>query len=582
MSGNTKSHQTTTEDDQPVELHPPVDDDGWYASQVRDWVSVSPELSDSAIRLYLIMRALVIDKRGPVRKLTLWELCHLLPAKPVGPGERPAPSSVSRIRGLLRQLTLIGLVTTPEGHRLTTSSRALAAGRGLRIRINLMPVKGYQGPRNVFDALDDVRGAAEQSAQRARARELKLAAEKRAQKAADSAGQISDPPTPGQKSSPLGQISDPSGPKSDPHPGGDLQDRVPPLSPPAQFSLSDLPPASVRPSVRVEDAQDGRMDGRGSGIERDQEHEPEQTGTSATAADAAPEDKTAAKAGGAPLLGSVQAVDASPGVALLTTCAGESPAVAAALVQGNFLRDQGLTVTGLMDLGWQEAMVRQVVLTPMPNKVERTESAVIAGRLRKLAGMAVPPAPSGMTPAVPQQAPAPVYGREDQSGAKHWEDAPTPTPPSWAELQEQHDHLRHGIDRDRWCEGDDKLCPTLAVVGETMCAAHLGWPMCSGVSSPCTRRTRDGQHCPTCQEQAFHIRVAEALPVPETEDGTCPGHNRPCGGSVVIGGGGLCPRCRIAAQQDRDMLQQEWQASLVEATAAAEAAEALEGAPAPF
>ncbi|MFE1522328.1 hypothetical protein ACFW9I_37265 [[Kitasatospora] papulosa] len=135
------------------------------------------------------MRALVIDKRGPVRKLTLWELCHLLPAKPVAPGERPSPSSVSRIRGLLRQLTLIGLVTTPEGHRLTTSSRALAAGRGLRIRINLMPVKGYQGPRNVFDALDDVRGAAEQSARRARARELKLAAEKREQKATEAAGE---------------------------------------------------------------------------------------------------------------------------------------------------------------------------------------------------------------------------------------------------------------------------------------------------------------------------------------------------------------------------------------------------------
>lgn len=578
MSGNTKSHQTTTEGAQPVELHPPVDDDGWYASQVRDWVSVSPELSDSAIRLYLIMRALVIDKRGPVRKLTLWELCHLLPAKPVGPGEKPAPSSVSRIRGLLRQLTLIGLVTTPEGHRLTTSSRALAAGRGLRIRINLMPVKGYQGPHNVFDALDDVRDAAEQSAQRARARELKLAAEKRALKAADPAGQISDPLSPGQKSSPLGQISDPPGQKSDPHSGGDLQDRVPPLSPPAQFSRSVVPPASVRPSVQVEGAQSGWMDGRGGGVDRDQEHEPAQAGVSAAVAYAAPEDKAAARAEGAPVLGSVQAVDASPGVALLTTCAGESLAVAAALVQGHFLRDQGLTVTGLLELGWQEAMVRQVVLTPMPATLERTESAVIAGRLRKLAGMPVPPAPA--VPGVPQQAPALVYGREGQSGAKNWEDAPTPTPPSWAELQEQHNQLRGGVDRDRWCEGDDKLCPTLAVVGESMCATHLGWPLCPGVSGPCARRTRDGQHCPTCQEQAFHIRVAEALPVPETEDGTCPGHNRLCGGSVVIGGGGLCPRCRIAAQRDRDRLEQEWRASAAEAVAAVEAAEALQGAPA--
>ncbi|MFJ1775032.1 hypothetical protein ACIOFQ_33110 [[Kitasatospora] papulosa] len=581
MSGSTKSHPTTTEDGQPVELHPPVDDDGWYASQVRDWVSVSPELSDSAIRLYLIMRALVIDKRGPVRKLTLWELCHLLPAKPVPAGERPAPSSVSRIRGLLRQLTLIGLVTTPEGHRLTTSSRALAAGRGLRIRINLMPHKGYQGPRNVFDALDDVRGEAEQSAQRARARELKLAAEKREQKAAEAAGQISDPPAPGQISDPLGQISDPLGQISDPHSGGDLQDRGLPLSPPAQSSRSDVPPASVRPSVQVDNAHGGRMDGRGGGIDRDQEHKPEQPGRGSAAADAAPEDKAAARAGGAPLDGSVQAVDASPGVALITTWAGESPALSAALVQGSFLRDQGLAVTGLLEMGWKAALVRQVLLTPMPATVERTESAVIAGRLRKLAGMPVPPDTAPAGPAVPPQASAPAFDRDGQGGASHWGTA-TPTPPSWAKLQEQQDQLRRGADHVRGCEGDDQLCPTLAVVGETMCAEHLGWPECPGVTGPCGRRTRDGQQCPTCQDQAFHIRLAEALPVPATDDGTCPGHSGPCGRNIAVGGGGLCRRCRVASQQDRDRLEQEWRASVAEAVATAEAADALEGAPAPL
>ncbi|MFD6463173.1 hypothetical protein, partial [Streptomyces roseolus] len=131
---------------------------------MRDWVAVCPELGDSAVRLYLILRSLVIDKHGPVRKLALAELCHLMPRKAVPAGERGEPSSVSRIRGLLDQLTRVGLVTTPEGRRLTTSSRALAAGQGLRMRINLMPRRSYAGPRNAFDLLDEIRPAAEQSA----------------------------------------------------------------------------------------------------------------------------------------------------------------------------------------------------------------------------------------------------------------------------------------------------------------------------------------------------------------------------------------------------------------------------------
>lgn len=40
------------------------------------------------MRLHWILRALVIEQHGPVRKLTLMELCYLLPAKPVKPGER--------------------------------------------------------------------------------------------------------------------------------------------------------------------------------------------------------------------------------------------------------------------------------------------------------------------------------------------------------------------------------------------------------------------------------------------------------------------------------------------------------------
>ncbi len=150
-----------------------------------------------------------------MRKLSLTELCHLLPRKAVAQGERPEPSSVSRIRGLLDQLTKVGLVTTPEGCRLTTSSLALAAGQGLRMRINLMPRRPYAGPRNAVDVLDEIRPAAERAALAARARELELARARRAvrqerpgegpEAGQTGAGQNSVPGAAGQNSDPRGQ-----------------------------------------------------------------------------------------------------------------------------------------------------------------------------------------------------------------------------------------------------------------------------------------------------------------------------------------------------------------------------------------
>ncbi|MFJ6444923.1 hypothetical protein [Streptomyces sp. NPDC091649] len=585
MSGSKKEdHPSSAEDGQQVELHPPVDDDGWHASQVRDWIGVSPELSDSAIRLYMIMRALVIEKRGPVRKLTLWELCHLLPKKPVGPGERPEPSSVSRIRNLLRELTKIGLVTTPEGHRLTTSSRALAAGRGLRIRINLMPVKSYQGPRNVFDVLDEIREAAEFSARRARARELELAAAKRAEKAARSAGQISNPGGVGQISNPLGQISDPPGQISDPHLGADLEDRVPPLSPPAQSSRSDVLPASVRPSVQVEDPREARTDGRGGGIEEDQEEGPVPAGnggqgggvTGDATPGSGPKAKTAATAGGAPTGGPVR-VDASPGVELLLAIGAAHPEL---LLTGPTLRDQGLIVTGLLEAGWPAPLLWEVITRPLPDPLHKTVGAVISGRLKVAASMPVPGSAAGAA-VVPHQAPSP--DRTAPGEGRRWDDAPTPTATPYAELERQQDQLRRGIDLNPGCEADDGLCPTLAVVGETRCALHLGWPLCPGHDGyTCTVRTRTGDHCATCQEQARYARIAAALPVTATDDnGTCPGHGGPCG-RAALPGDPLCARCRVASQRDRDRVLREWEAVRDAAVEAAKAQEAPEAAPAPF
>jgi hypothetical protein len=239
--------------DQELELSGP-DNDGWHTSNVMDWVPLCPQLGDSAVRLYWILRSLVIEKySNPVRKLTLMELCYLLPAKPAAAGEPVKPSSVGRIRTLLRALTAVGLVTTPEGKRLTTSSRAKAIAAGpLRIRINDRPFPDYAGPRNAFAVLDGVREEAQLAAEKAAAaeaaREEQRKAEKAAADAATDVGQISDPQPPGQKSDPMGQESDPRGQISDPDSGPDLQDRDLPFSPSSQSSLSPpAPPPTTAP-----------------------------------------------------------------------------------------------------------------------------------------------------------------------------------------------------------------------------------------------------------------------------------------------------------------------------------------------
>ncbi|WP_331763349.1 hypothetical protein [Streptomyces anulatus] len=120
------------------------------------------------------------------------------------------------------------------------------------------------------------------------------------------------------------------------------------------------------------------------------------------------------------------------------------------------------------------------------------------------------------------------------------------------------------------------------MVGETRCAEHLGWPFCPGLDGyACTVRTRTGDQCATCQEEARFARIDAALPVAETDDGTCPGHTGPCG-RAALPGDPLCARCRVASQRDRDRVLREWAAVRDAAVAAATAQEAPQRASVPF
>ncbi|MFE1451974.1 hypothetical protein [Streptomyces olivaceoviridis] len=231
-------------DNPPIELYGP-DDEGWYSTRVYDWIALCPNLRDPDIRGYIVLRSLVIEKyKNPVRKLTLLDLCELIPSPT--PGQ---PSSLTRVRGILHGLSAVGLVSTPEGGPVKTSSRASAAGKPIRIRVNDRPPAGYAGWRNTEDKLAHV---------------VRL----REEGAASEAGRKSDPGSEedgseegaGRKSDPAGLKSDPRGSKSDPDAGADQQEADGPLvssvgtstggQAPSARSAGDARRASTGSSVR--------------------------------------------------------------------------------------------------------------------------------------------------------------------------------------------------------------------------------------------------------------------------------------------------------------------------------------------
>ncbi|MGO1025654.1 hypothetical protein ACTOXX_34325 [Streptomyces rubiginosohelvolus] len=198
-------------EDTTVELYGP-EDGGWFTTRVHDWIALCPFLRDPDVRAYLVLRALVVEKyKNPVRKLTLAVLCELIP------GPNGKPSSLTRVRGMLAGLSSVGLVTTPEGGPVKTSSRAGAAQRTMRLRINDMPPEGYAGWRNAEVKLGYI---------------AEMAAEREAGRNSDpgSNGDTAEEGA-GRNSDPAGLNSDPRGSNSDPDPGPEQPERDVPLVP---------------------------------------------------------------------------------------------------------------------------------------------------------------------------------------------------------------------------------------------------------------------------------------------------------------------------------------------------------------
>ncbi|MDV9187656.1 hypothetical protein R6L23_05375 [Streptomyces sp. SR27] len=202
---------------QPAELHSP-DHNPFYGTYVRDWIGLVDDLRDADVRGYLVLRSLVFEGKGVknrVRLLTLAELRQLIP------GPNGKPSSLTRIRELLRHLSLVGLITTPEGGPVTTSSGGKAQGRPLRIKIHDQPANTFQPRwRNTEEKLASIRLKAEQAA-------LEAAERAASRAAAKVAGRNSDQQSGGRNCDQAGRNSDHAGRNCGHVPGDDLGERAP-------------------------------------------------------------------------------------------------------------------------------------------------------------------------------------------------------------------------------------------------------------------------------------------------------------------------------------------------------------------
>ncbi|MFD4764248.1 hypothetical protein ACFWOJ_37170 [Streptomyces sp. NPDC058439] len=296
---------------------------------------------------------------------------------------------------------------------------------------------------------------------------------------------------------------------------------------------SHLEPVSAnrpRPSVRdvqVPNASGSGTDGRtdGGGVIEVQEQGPVPAGEG-PAADAALPETDAAGAGGA-AVGGVAPVEMTPGVEVLRAIATEAPEWT--IRHAESLRDQGLTVTGMLAAGFTPQEIRHaLVSTPPPDKVTHTVGAVVGRRLRDLLAAgpvsAVRPIPA-QTSGHPQQ---PTERRADLSSAASV---------SWAERQQQLAAATSGHGPQRDCQGE--TCTRLALPGEDLCARCLRGvdPVCA---AGCGRTVvTEGSMCIPCVDAAD---TAGAL--------GCPGHDGPCGRTVQTVTG-LCWKCEAARTQAR-------------------------------
>ncbi|MET7456273.1 hypothetical protein ABZT03_31225 [Streptomyces sp. NPDC005574] len=171
--------------------------------------------------------------------------------------------------------------------------------------------------------------------------------------------------------------------------------------------------------------------------------------------------------------------DMHPGIQLLLEIGASRPEL---LLTGKALTDQGRVATMMLEAGWSPVQLRHIIADrPLPQPVHSTVGAIIAARLR--AARAYPP-------------PATLDGRHHHRGGDVMEDEPqgqrSPTPSAARTVTEALTY-RALVE----CAGCG--VPTTAL-GEDLCPACLGWPLCRTCPGPTPRRAHpDGDgRCTTC------------------------------------------------------------------------------------
>ncbi|SEE48496.1 hypothetical protein [Streptomyces sp. 2133.1] len=406
--------------------------DYWSYTQIRDYLLVMHGLPHTALRLYELLRSMIAEakKHRPgagLRRMSIDQLCWLLP------GVKDKPVSVSTMYELLAILERLGLVV-PNGEirevegasRLKGKEKA-AKGILRGFTVKDLPPAAYTGWRNAWDKLDAYRpdwrenppqppthlttfGLASSDGRRVDQVHLSAAFQGRFQKTGTPSTGDDRKDDPFQKTGTPFQETGTAGQKT----GTDR----------ALTSQNGAPKEASRrsSSKKGEDSRPSLPDGSGG------------------LADGWTDGSGATKT--------------NPGVDLLLAIGNEKPEF---LLTGKTLRDQGLTVAGMLLSGWTQEQLRQVIAgrpLPPPREIKTSVGGLVAGRLRD--------AMSGPAPSSAPSLPAQAGGRADE---------PTPVPANWKVKQAT---VASGAHAE--CVGDDGMCGRPVVDGTPFCLRCTNQP----------------------------------------------------------------------------------------------------------
>ncbi|MFJ7416585.1 hypothetical protein ACIQWZ_38175 [Streptomyces sp. NPDC098077] len=127
--------------------------DYWTHTQVRDWVLLLPDMTRTALHLYMVLRSMIREnvrrKGGGLRRMSVDQLCFLLP------GVNKKPCSPTMVKDALKLLDELNLVVNPEdGHLVKSTGKGGIQNSFRTYQVNELPPDAYVGWRNVWDKLD--------------------------------------------------------------------------------------------------------------------------------------------------------------------------------------------------------------------------------------------------------------------------------------------------------------------------------------------------------------------------------------------------------------------------------------------